>query len=54
MTFSIVALDSSNGDLGVAVESKFLVVGVVVPSAEVLGQADEAQHPAKSQGVKVL
>lgn len=33
MTFSIVALDSHNGDLGVAVQSKFLAVGAVVPWA---------------------
>lgn len=30
-TFSIVARDPSSGDLGVAVESKFLAVGAVVP-----------------------
>ncbi|MDQ3643338.1 MAG: DUF1028 domain-containing protein [Actinomycetota bacterium] len=33
MTFSIAALDPSNGDLGVAVASKFPAVGVVVPWA---------------------
>ena len=33
MTFSIVARDPANGDLGVAVASKFLAVGSVVPSA---------------------
>ena len=32
-TYSIVALDSANGDLGVAVQSKFLAVGAVVPWA---------------------
>jgi uncharacterized Ntn-hydrolase superfamily protein len=32
-TFSIVACDSVNGDLGVAVQSKFLAVGSVVPWA---------------------
>lgn len=32
-TFSIVAHDPENGDLGVAVESKFLAVGAVVPWA---------------------
>jgi uncharacterized Ntn-hydrolase superfamily protein len=32
-TFSIVAYDPENGDLGVAVESKFLAVGAVVPWA---------------------
>jgi uncharacterized Ntn-hydrolase superfamily protein len=33
MTFSIVALDPSNGDLGVATQSRFLAVGAVVPWA---------------------
>ncbi len=33
MTFSIVARDPANGDLGVAVASKFLAVGSVVPWA---------------------
>ncbi len=33
-TFSIVARDSANGDLGVAVQSKFLAVGSVVPWAQ--------------------
>ncbi|HLB38832.1 MAG TPA: DUF1028 domain-containing protein [Actinomycetota bacterium] len=33
MTFSIVAFDPGNGDLGVAVASKFPCVGAVVPSA---------------------
>ncbi len=33
MTFSIVALDPASGDLGVAVQSKFLAVGSVVPWA---------------------
>ena len=33
MTFSIVARDRATGDLGVAVESKFLAVGAVVPWA---------------------
>jgi uncharacterized Ntn-hydrolase superfamily protein len=34
MTFSIVALDESTGDIGVAVQSKFLGVGAVVPWAK--------------------
>lgn len=34
MTFSIVAADPSNGDLGVAVASKFPCVGAVVPWAK--------------------
>lgn len=33
MTFSIVALDAATGDLGIAVASKFLAVGSVVPWA---------------------
>ena len=33
-TFSIVAMDPENGDLGVAVASKFFGVGVVVPWAK--------------------
>jgi uncharacterized Ntn-hydrolase superfamily protein len=33
VTYSIVALDPSTGDLGVAVQSKFLAVGAVVPWA---------------------
>ena len=33
MTCSIVALDPATGDLGVAVQSKFLAVGSVVPWA---------------------
>ncbi len=32
-TFSIVAIDFANGDLGIAVASKFLAVGAVVPWA---------------------
>ncbi|MFQ6059315.1 MAG: DUF1028 domain-containing protein, partial [Anaerolineae bacterium] len=32
-TFSIVAYDPTNGDLGVAVASKFLAVGAIVPWA---------------------
>ena len=32
-TFSIVAFDPETGDLGVAVQSKFLAVGAVVPYA---------------------
>jgi len=33
MTFSIVAWDPQNGDLGIAVQSKFLAVGAAVPWA---------------------
>ena len=32
-TFSVVARDGVSGDLGVAVQSKFLAVGAVVPFA---------------------
>src|SRR5437763_16193951 len=34
MTFSIVARDHQTGELGIAVESKFLAVGAVVPWAK--------------------
>lgn len=34
MTYSIVALDPATGDLGVAVQSRFLAVGAVVPWAQ--------------------
>ena len=34
MTFSIVAFDHATGDLGIAVASKFLAVGAVVPWAQ--------------------
>lgn len=34
MTFSIVARDASTGELGIAVQSKFLAVGAVVPWAQ--------------------
>ena len=34
MTFSIVAFDHASGDLGIAVASKFLAVGAVVPWAQ--------------------
>jgi uncharacterized Ntn-hydrolase superfamily protein len=34
MTYSIVALDRATGDLGIAVQSKFLAVGAVVPWAQ--------------------
>ncbi len=33
MTFSIVARDPQTGELGIAVQSKFLAVGAVVPWA---------------------
>src|SRR5829696_8364760 len=34
MTFSIVGYDPTNGDLGIAVASKFIAVGAVVPYAK--------------------
>ena len=34
-TFSIVGRDPKNGDLGVAVQSKFFAVGAIVPWAKV-------------------
>jgi uncharacterized Ntn-hydrolase superfamily protein len=34
VTYSIVALDPATGDLGIAVQSKFLAVGAVVPWAQ--------------------
>ena len=34
MTFSIVARDHQTGELGIAVQSKFLAVGAVVPWAK--------------------
>src|SRR5258707_6481610 len=34
MTFSIVGYDPETGDLGIAVQSKFLAVGAVVPWAK--------------------
>jgi uncharacterized Ntn-hydrolase superfamily protein len=34
VTFSIIALDAATGDLGIAVQSKFLAVGAVVPWAQ--------------------
>ncbi|MFQ5918808.1 MAG: DUF1028 domain-containing protein [Thermoplasmata archaeon] len=44
-TFSIVARDSENGDLGVATQSRFIAVGAVVPwaRAEVGAVATQAQ-----------
>jgi uncharacterized Ntn-hydrolase superfamily protein len=43
MTFSIVARDADTGDLGVAVASKFLAVGSVVPWARAGGGAVATQ-----------
>jgi uncharacterized Ntn-hydrolase superfamily protein len=50
-TFSIVARDHANGDLGVAVESKFLAVGAVVPWARAgVGAIATQAHTATSMG----
>ncbi len=45
-TFSIVALDMHNGDLGVAVQSKFLAVGSIVPWASASAGAIATQAHA--------
>jgi uncharacterized Ntn-hydrolase superfamily protein len=45
-TFSIVARDMQNGDLGVAVQSKFLAVGAVVPWASATAGAVATQAMA--------
>ena len=61
MTFSIVALDPETGDLGVAVASKFLAVGSVVPWAragvgavatQALGERLLRRGRAGSRGVR--
>src|SRR5437763_16384814 len=43
MTFSIVARDHQTGELGIAVQSKFLAVGAVVPWAKAGGGAIATQ-----------
>ena len=54
-TFSIVALDRKNGDLGVAVQSKFIAVGSVVPWAKAGVGAIATQASANvSYGPKAL
>src|SRR4026208_2094947 len=45
-TFSILARDPVNGDLGIAVASKFLAVGSVVPWARAAGGAPGPPAPA--------
>ena len=54
-TFSIVARDPGNGDLGIAVASKFLAVGAMVPwaGAEVGAMATQA-HPDLTYGPRGL
>jgi uncharacterized Ntn-hydrolase superfamily protein len=57
-TFSIVAFDAETGDLGIAVQSKFLAVGAVVPWAQVGAGAIATQSYANTsygpQGLKLL
>ena len=57
-TFSIVARDPHNGDLGVAVQSKFLAVGSVVPWAKAGAGAVATQAMANisygPQGLELL
>jgi len=54
-TFSIVAFDRGNGDLGVAVQSKFIAVGAVVPWAKARVGAVATQASANvSYGPRAL
>lgn len=54
-TFSIVAYDRKNGDLGVAVQSKFIAVGAVVPWARARVGAIATQASANvSYGPRAL
>jgi uncharacterized Ntn-hydrolase superfamily protein len=54
-TFSIVAYDTANGDLGVAVQSKFIAVGAVVPWAKARVGAVATQASANvSYGPRAL
>jgi len=57
-TFSIVAFDTRNGDLGVAVQSKFPAVGAVVPYAKAKSGAIATQAWANVSygpvGIKLL
>lgn len=57
-TYSIVGYDPSNGDLGVAVQSKFFAVGSVVPFAEAGAGAIATQSSANttygSKGLAML
>lgn len=58
MTFSIVARDPENGDLGIAVQSKFISVGAVVPWLDIDGGAIATQAMANLEygrtGIKLL
>ena len=49
MTFSIVAYDPKTGDLGVAVQSKFISVGVIVPWAKINVGAIATQAMANTE-----
>ncbi len=57
-TFSIVAVDPRNGDLGVAVQSKFIAVGAIVPWAKANVGAIATQAWANAsygpEGLKML
>ena len=57
-TFSIIAYDPANGDLGIAVQSKFLAVGAVVPWARAGVGAIATQSYAHtgygSEGLRLL
>lgn len=54
-TFSIVAYDPENGDFGVAVASKFIAVGHIVPWAEVnIGAVATQSYANPSFGPKAL
>lgn len=54
-TFSIVARDRASGDLGVAVASKFLAVGAVVPYAEAgVGALATQCHANTSYGPRAM
>ncbi len=54
-TFSIVARDPTTGDLGIAVASKFLAVGMVVPHAEAgVGAVATQSYGNTSYGPRTL
>jgi len=54
-TFSIVAFDPKSKDLGVAVESKFVAVGAVVPAAQAgVGAVATQSYANTSYGPKIL
>lgn len=58
MTFSIVARDKETGELGIAVQSKFISVGAVVPWIDLSAGAIATQASANleygRQGIKLL